>query len=886
MAGSTGRIRRIVAMFGAAVLIAGTSMTVLPAGPAANASRRAFRVAGSAVSGDGGGSAVPSGPLVGRSLAQGTSPAVRDMPRDRAQAQRAPRQGLALRHATSVPRSAAVRDSVRQIARPRTATPAISSFEGTNNVDGVVPPDPNGAVGPNDYVELVNQHYQVFDKTGVPRAAPVESAQMWGAFSSSSSPARLCNTDPGGDGTVLYDRGADRWLFSELAFSNSLGIPTGPYIECFAVSKTADPTGAYNVYAFLMSDSELPDYPKIGIWGNSYYLSANMFSSIFAATGDPAVWAFDRNAMLAGPPAAVQDVSFAGYVPNTYNTILPADVDGAAQPPAGSPEIFAGLDFADNTTMGLWQFSAVDWTNPGAASFTGPTNISVAAYNTLCGGSQDCLPQPGTSQKLDAISDRVMYRLAYRNFGDHEALAVVHSVNAGSSGNRSGVRWYEFDRPLVNGQPSGGFTVAQQGTYAPDTTTSRWMGSIAMNGAGDMALGYAATSASSYPSIRFTGRNNGDPAGQMTVAEGTIQAGAGAQTGYNRWGDYTRMAVDPVDDCTFWYVGEYYSANSPDQWHTRVGSFQLSSCSSSPDFSLAVTPTSQSAIQGTTTPGYTVTVNPANGFNSPVSLSVSGLPSGATGTFTPNPTSASSTLTVTTPASTPIGSYPLTITGTSGSLTHTAAATLAVEPAGNFSLTASPASQSVAQGQGTSYAMTVNPSNGFNSPVNLSVTGLPSGVTGSFSPNPTTAGSTLTLATHASTPPGTYTLAVKGISGNLTRTTSVSLTVTGTSVGTVLHIVSMNGYGQVGTTGWRAWADVTVADQNGKAVQGATVTFSFSGGVAAQRICKTNKSGYCSTSGKKVTIPLSQPSETILTNNVAKTSCTWDGVKFALTLAH
>jgi hypothetical protein len=243
-------------------------------------------------------------------------------------------------------------------------------------------------------------------------------------------------------------------------------------------------------------------------------------------------------------------------------------------------------------------------------------------------------------------------------------------------------------------------------------------------------------------------------------------------------------------------------------------------------------------------------------------------------------------LTVTTPANTPIGSYPLTITGTSGSLTHTAAATLAVEPAGNFSLTGSPASQSVAQGQGTSYAMTVNPSNGFNSPVSLSVTGLPSGVTGSFSPNPTTAGSTLTLATRASTPPGTYTLALKGISGNLTRTTSVSLTVTGTSVGTVLHIVSMNGYGRVGTTSWRAWADVTVADQNGTAVQGAKVTFSFSGGAAAQRTCKTNQSGYCSTSGNKVTVPLSQPSETILTNNVAKSSCTWDGVKFAVTLTH
>jgi hypothetical protein len=869
MAGSTGWTCRIVGALGAA-LIAGTVVTVVPAVPSAGAA---------------GHRSGASGPVVGLALDQGTSAAVRDMPHDQAQPQRPPREGPVRRHGTLAPKSAIIADLVRQTAPATVAAPTVASFEGTNNIDGVVPPDTDGAVGPNDYVELVNQHYQVFSKAGVSLAGPVESAQMWSAFSSSSSAAKLCTTNPGGDGIVLYDRAADRWLFSELAFTSGVFGPSGPFVECFAVSQTGDPTGAYFVYAFLMSSSELPDYPKIGIWGNSYYLSANMFTSVLASSSNPEVWAFDRTAMI-NHTSPVQDVTFAGSVPSTYNTILPADVDGPTPPPAGSPEIFAGLDFATNTTMGLWQFSPVDWTNPGAATFTGPTNIAVAAYNTLCGGSQNCLPQPGTNQTLDAISDRVMYRLAYRNFGDHEALVVNHSVNAASSGTQAGVRWYEFDRPLANGQPSGNFTVAQQGTYAPDASTNRWMGSIAMDGAGDMALGYSATSASLNPSVMFTGRLKGDPAGQMTVAEGTIQAGGGAQTGYNRWGDYTRMAVDPVDDCTFWYVGEYYSASASYQWQTRIGSFKLSNCTATPDYSLSVAPASQRAIQGSATPGYTVTVSPSNGFTGSVSLSASGLPAGAGASFSPNPATTSSTLTVTTAATTPIGSYPLTITGTSGSLSHTALATLVVNPTGTFTLASSPPSQSVMQGSGTSYATTVSPAGGFNSPVALSVSGLPSGASGSFSPNPAVGSgysSTLSVTTGPGTPVGTYTLTLTGTSGNLTSATTVALTVTANTT-KVLHIVAMNGYAKVGTLNWKTWADVTVDNQNGKPAAGVTVTFSFTGGTNATRTCITNTSGYCSTSTTKVVVLLSQPSETIITTNAAKTGFAWDGTKFGVTL--
>jgi hypothetical protein len=643
-----------------AALIAGTVMTVVPPVPSAGASGYRYPT---------------GGPVVGTALDQGTSPALRVMPRDQAQPQRPPREGLAHRAGSLAPKATVVADPLRQSAAATIAAPAVASFEGTNNVDGVVPPDTDGAVGPDDYVELVNQHYQVFNKTGASLAGPIESAQMWSAFSSSSSAAKLCTTNPGGDGIVLYDRAADRWLFSELAFTNGLFGPTGPFVECFAVSKSGDPTGAYFVYAFLMSNNELPDYPKIGIWGNGYYLSANMFTSVFATSSNPEVWAFDRNAMISGPPATVQYVTFAGAVPSTYNTILPADVDGPTQPPAGSPEIFAGLDFANDTTLGLWQFSQVDWTQPGTATFSSsPTIVNVAPYNTLCGGSQDCLSQPGTSQKLDAISDRVMYRLAYRNFGDHEALVVNHSVNVALSATQAGVRWYEIDRAL----PGGSYVLAQQGTYAPDNTTSRWMGSVAMDGAGDIALGYSSASAAKYPSVNFTGRLRGDPAGQMTVAEGTIQTGGGSQTGYNRWGDYTRMAIDPADDCTFWYVGEYYSASAPDQWHTRIGSFRLSSCATTPDFSIGANPTSLSLADGNSGVS-TISTAVKAGSAATVNLSVGGAPAGATASLSPNSVTAggSSTLTVDAGTSAP-GSYILTVTGTEGTATHSTTLALTV----------------------------------------------------------------------------------------------------------------------------------------------------------------------------------------------------------------
>ncbi len=228
------------------------------------------------------------------------------------------------------------------------------------------------------------------------------------------------------------------------------------------------------------------------------------------------------------------------------------------------------LNFGTNS-LNLWKFH-VDWANTANTTLTGPTSIPVAAFATACGGGT-CIPQPGTSQKLDSLADRLMYRLAYRNFGDHEALVVNHSVKV--SGNKKsevdGVRWYELRSPSTTP------TVFQQGTFSPDSN-NRWMGSIAMDKVGNMALGYSVSSGSVFPTVTYTGRAASDPPGTMS-AEAVLQNGTGSQTrSLNRWGDYSAMVIDPVDQCTFWYTTEYLKQNGTFNWSTRIGSFKFLNC--------------------------------------------------------------------------------------------------------------------------------------------------------------------------------------------------------------------------------------------------------------------------------------------------------------------
>src|SRR5439155_1430925 len=309
-----------------------------------------------------------------------------------------------------------------------------------------------------------------------------------------------------------------------------------------------------------------------------------------------------------------------------------------------------------------------------------------------------CIPQSGTTQRLDSLADRLMYRLAYRNFGDHQSLLVNHAVTPGSS---VGTRWYELRSP--NGTP----TVYQQGTYAPDSAY-RWMGSVAMDRNGDVAMGYSTSSSSLHPQIRYAGRLVGDPLGQMTQGEGTILAPNGSQTGgLSRWGDYTSMSVDPSDDCTFWYTGEYLSANGSFNWHTRIASFKFPSCTSGPsDFSISANPATLSVAQGatgTSTIGTAIT----SGGSQTVNLSASGMPAGTTVSFNPASITAggSSTMTVAVDSSTAPGNYTITVTGTGPSATHSVnvGLTVSVLPPNDFSIAASPTALSIAQGaNGTS----------------------------------------------------------------------------------------------------------------------------------------------------------------------------------------
>jgi hypothetical protein len=626
-------------------------------------------------------------------------------------------------------------------------------FDGVGNgfpgfTVGAAPPDTNGAVGSTQYVQWVNSSFAVFNKsTGAIVAGPTAGNALWSGFGGG------CQTNNDGDPTVLYDKLANRWVFAQFSVS------TTPFLQCVAVSTTSDATGTFNRYSF--SYSGFDDYPKMGVWPDGYYETFNMFNSSGSAFVGADLCAYNRTAMLNGQPAT--QVCF--QQGSSIGGVLPADLDGTTPPPSGSPNYMV---FFGSNNLNLFKFH-VDFTTPSNSTLTGPTAIPVAAFTALCNGGT-CVPQSGTSNTLDSLADRLMYRLAYRNLGTKEALVVNHSVVAGSSG---GVRWYEIDNP--GGTP----TVAQQSTFAPDSKY-RWMGSIAMDHNGDMAMGYSVSSSTTFPSIAFTGRLASDPASTMQ-AESTIINGGGSQTGtLSRWGDYSAITVDPVDDCTFWYTTEYLKSSGTFNWSTRIANFKFSGCggTASPDYTLSASPSSLSITQGSSG-SSTITVNPLNGFTGSVSLSASGLPTGVTASFGTNPTTSSSVLTLTASSTATTGTATVTIKGTSGSLTHTTSITLTVNATAtpNFSLSASPTSLTVKQGSSGSSTITVTDQNGFTGSVTLSTSALPSGVTASFGTNPTTSTSVLTFTASSTATTGTSTITVTGTSGSLTHTVNISLTI-------------------------------------------------------------------------------------------------------------
>jgi len=442
----------------------------------------------------------------------------------------------------------------------------IQNFEGLSSDDNatahgfrVVPPDTEGDVGPEHYVQYINMIFAIYDKSGNMLAGPFGNYVMWQSLLQDLPPGVEANGDP----IVLYDHMADRWMMSEFAFP-----PSGyPSYQLIAVSQTPDPTGAWYLYAFRISDTMINDYPKFGVWPDGYYASFNMFTPPSSYAG-VVVAVFERRRMLSGQSARM--VYFPPLDPDWYYSMLPSDLDGR-RPPPGAPNYFAQMEPDEwgfpQDQLGIFEFD-VDWSNPGSSTFTPIGSLPTVAFDsTLCSYSRNCIPQKDTGDGLDAISSRLMYRLQYRNFRrqGYQSMVTNHTVSVGG---RAGIRWYELR------DEGNGWYIHQQGTYAPGRL-HRWMGSIAMDKRGNIALGYSASNSSKFPSIRYTGRRASDPPGTMR-REKILFAGTGSQFGsYYRWGDYSMMAVDPTDDRTFWYTQEYYATTSAFNWKTRIGSFKI-----------------------------------------------------------------------------------------------------------------------------------------------------------------------------------------------------------------------------------------------------------------------------------------------------------------------
>jgi PKD domain-containing protein len=470
---------------------------------------------------------------------------------------------------------------------PEEFTSPSPNFNGIGYT-ALVPPDTNGDVGPKNYIQMVNSRFEIFNKQGVALAGPANISSLWSAAGFPGP----CATRNDGDPVVVYDNLADRWLMSQ--FANPTGFSTPPTHECIAVSQTGNPvTGGWFLYDFTFNFAH--DYPKIGVWPDGYYMSSQRG---FPGGSLNAV-VFDRARMLAGNPATFQSFNPAGPA----LILLPSDLDGPA-PPAGTPDFFAravdGGLWGGTDRVDLFAFH-VDWGNPALSTFTTLPSVATAANDqNLCGGAglfDNCVPQPGTSTVIETLPHWSQGHLQYRNFGTRETLVFDHTVDADNT-DHAGVQWFELNRP-----PLGAWSMFQQGTYAPDAS-HRWMGSIAMDRLGDLALAYSISNGTSiFPGISYTGRQTGDPLGTMPQPETSLVNGLSAQTfNGSRWGDYASMTVDPVDDCRFWFTSEYMGGGG--FWATRIGSFRFSAC----DVPITASGTTINSVEGAPFSGTVATV--------------------------------------------------------------------------------------------------------------------------------------------------------------------------------------------------------------------------------------------------------------------------------------
>jgi hypothetical protein len=508
----------------------------------------------------------------------------------------------------------------------RPAVPLIESFDGLGTgfegPQGTAnfrsPSDNSLAVGPDHIVQIVNSRIAIYskrakkyDRSGMVLYGAVATKSVWMGFGG------VCEARNNGDAVVRYDQLAGRWLIVMPIFSRidpiefpgetspvrgkevppgqlaktgetsspgaAMALPANPaqqppppesgqrppekkegvWAMCYAVSTGPDPLGTYYRYAF--ERTLFPDYPRPAIWTDGYYVPTS--------TGDDVIQKHaciaDRTKMLVGQPATEQCIIIDGV-----NFLNNADIDGRKLPPAGAPNIMMAAGgtqlkkIFDDDGIYFWKVH-VDWSSPANSKAEGPVKINVAPYHYLCDGQlSSCVPQPGTERRLDVQGDKIMQRLVYRKVGGHESIVAAHSIAAQGGG---GVRWYEF-RLDKQGDP----TLYQQGTYAPERLY-RWMPSIAMDKKGDIGIGYSFGGLPNFVGQRFAARQSGDPKGQLTLHETVLAKGEASQTNTLRWEDYTTTAMDPSDDCTFWYVGDYLKEGDS-AYRTKIGSFRLPNC--------------------------------------------------------------------------------------------------------------------------------------------------------------------------------------------------------------------------------------------------------------------------------------------------------------------
>ena len=526
---------------------------------------------------------------------------------------------------TTPPGSAAVEQTTFGTKPPATLVASFDGLgvgfsgpQGSTNLRN--PSDNTLAVGPNHIVQIVNTRMAIFtkkgakyDSTGLVLYGPGETRNVFKGFGGG------CEARNNGDAVVRYDQLADRWLIVMPIFSRlpvrqdappagkdgepaarsvrgepgqpgaaaRLYVPpppppesagaaaqrppgqrppsdSGVYAMCYAVSIGADPFGPYYRYEFVRP--LFPDYPRPAVWPDGYYVPTS--------TGDEVIQKHacvaDRASMLQGKDATEQCVIIDGV-----NFLNNADLDGKQPPPPGAPNIMIAAGgtqlkkVMEDSTLDVWSFH-VDWKDPSKTNVTGPSKLAVAPYHYLCDGQlSNCVPQPGVDRRLDAQGDKIMARLVYRRIGNRESVVAVHSVNTANGG--GGVRWYEL---RVDKQRQ--VSVYQQGTYAPGGFY-RWMASPAMDKHGNIGIGYSFGGTPHFAGQRFAGRLMNDPKGTLTLGETVLVEGEGAQANTLRWEDYTQTAVDPSDDCTIWYVGDYLKKDAVN-YSTRIGAFRMPGC--------------------------------------------------------------------------------------------------------------------------------------------------------------------------------------------------------------------------------------------------------------------------------------------------------------------